>query len=88
MVPNDWRKQQISDICTLQNGNSFKPHQWDTKGLPIIRIQNLNGSENFNYYSGEVNEKWLVETGQLLFSWAGTKGVSFGPFIWKKNVVC
>ncbi|MBD1566034.1 restriction endonuclease subunit S [Vibrio sp. S12_S33] len=85
MVPNDWRKQQISDICTLQNGNSFKPHQWDTKGLPIIRIQNLNGSENFNYYSGEVNEKWLVETGQLLFSWAGTKGVSFGPFIWKKE---
>ncbi|MCA3893797.1 restriction endonuclease subunit S [Vibrio vulnificus] len=85
MVPNGWSKQQISDICTLQNGNSFKPHQWDTKGLPIIRIQNLNGSENFNYYSGEVNEKWLVETGQLLFSWAGTKGVSFGPFIWKKE---
>ncbi len=85
MVPNDWRKLQISDICKLQNGNSFKPHQWDTEGLPIIRIQNLNGSDNFNYYSGEVNEKWLVETGQLLFSWAGTKGVSFGPFIWKKE---
>ncbi|KON53773.1 restriction endonuclease subunit S [Vibrio parahaemolyticus] len=85
MVPNGWQKQQISDICTLQNGNSFKPHQWDTKGLPIIRIQNLNGSNNFNYYSGEVKEKWLVETGQLLFSWAGTKGVSFGPFIWKKE---
>ncbi|HCG9067063.1 TPA: restriction endonuclease subunit S [Vibrio parahaemolyticus] len=85
MVPSGWRKQQVSDICTLQNGNSFKPHQWDTKGLPIIRIQNLNGSNNFNYYSGEVKEKWLVETGQLLFSWAGTKGVSFGPFIWKKE---
>jgi type I restriction enzyme S subunit len=85
MVPNDWRKLQISNICKLQNGNSFKPHQWDTEGLPIIRIQNLNGSDNFNYYSGEVNEKWLVETGQLLFSWAGTKGVSFGPFIWKKE---
>ncbi|OCH68581.1 restriction endonuclease subunit S [Vibrio splendidus] len=85
MVPKGWQKSQISDICKLQNGNSFKPHQWDTKGLPIIRIQNLNGSDNFNYYSGEVNDKWLVETGQLLFSWAGTKGVSFGPFIWKKE---
>ena len=60
MVPSGWRKLQISDICKLQNGNSFKPHQWDTEGLPIIRIQNLNGSDNFNYYSGEVNEKWLV----------------------------
>ena len=73
MVPKGWTLLQVSDICKLQNGNSFKPHEWDTQGLPIIRIQNLNGSDNY---------KWLVEPGQLLFSWAGTKGVSFGPFIW------
>lgn len=85
MVPNGWKKLQVSDICNLQNGHSFKPSQWDTKGLPIIRIQNLNGSDNFNYYSGEVKDKWLVETGQLLFSWAGTRGVSFGPFVWRKE---
>ncbi|MDU4305037.1 MAG: restriction endonuclease subunit S [Enterococcus faecalis] len=72
----------MSDICKLQNGNSFKPHEWDTQGLPIIRIQNLNGSDNYNYFSGVPQDKWLVEPGQLLFSWAGTKGVSFGPFIW------
>ncbi|MGL5127428.1 MAG: restriction endonuclease subunit S [Aeromonas popoffii] len=82
MVPNGWEKKQVANVCKLQNGNSFKPHDWDTQGLPIIRIQNLNGSNNFNYFSGEPQEKWLVEPGQLLFSWAGTKGVSFGPFIW------
>ncbi|MFZ3391108.1 restriction endonuclease subunit S [Buttiauxella gaviniae] len=81
-VPEGWEKCKVSDICNLQNGNSFKPHEWDTQGLPIIRIQNLNGSSNFNYFSGKPLDKWLVETGQLLFSWAGTKGVSFGPFIW------
>jgi type I restriction enzyme S subunit len=48
----------------------------------IIRLQNLNGSDNYNYFSGVPQDKWLVEPGQLLFSWAGTKGVSFGPFIW------
>ena len=82
MVPKGWMLLQVSDICKLQNGNSFKPHEWDTKGLPIIRIQNLNGSGNYNYFSGVPQDKWLVEPGQLLFSWAGTKGVSFGPFIW------
>lgn len=82
MVPKGWMLLQVSDICKLQNGNSFKPHEWDTKGLPIIRIQNLNGSDNYNYFSGVPQDKWLVEPGQLLFSWAGTKGVSFGPFIW------
>jgi len=85
MIPKGWIKSQVSGICTLQNGNSFKPQDWDTKGLPIIRIQNLNGSNNFNYYAGPTQEKWLVETGQILFSWAGTRGVSFGPFIWKGN---
>ncbi|HEC1604222.1 TPA: restriction endonuclease subunit S [Escherichia coli] len=82
MVPKGWMLLQVSDICKLQNGNSFKPHEWDTKGLPIIRIQNLNGSGNYNYFSGVPQDKWLVEPGQLLFSWAGTKGASFGPFIW------
>ena len=82
MVPKGWMLLQVSDICKLQNGNSFKPHEWDTKGLPIIRIQNLNGSGNYNYFSGVPQDKWLVEPWQLLFSWAGTKGVSFGPFIW------
>ena len=82
MVPKGWHKHQLSAICTLQNGHSFKPHEWDTEGLPIIRIQNLNGSTNFNYYAGEADDRWIVETGQLLFSWAGTRGVSFGPFIW------
>lgn len=82
MVPKGWTLLQVSDICKLQNGNSFKPHEWDTQGLPIIRIQNLNGSDNYNYFSGVPQDKWLVEPGQLLFSWAGTKGVSFGPFVW------
>ena len=82
MVPKGWTLLQVSDICKLQNGNSFKPHEWDTQGLPIIRIQNLNGSDNYNFFSGVPQDKWLVEPGQLLFSWAGTKGVSFGPFIW------
>lgn len=57
MVPKGWMLLQVSDICKLQNGNSFKPHEWDTKGLPIIRIQNLNGSGNYNYFSGVPQDK-------------------------------
>ncbi len=83
MVPEGWVAGQVSDICRLQNGRGFKPDDWDTEGLPIIRIQNLNGSKNFNYFSGEPEEKWLIEPGQMLFAWAGTKGVSFGPTVWR-----
>lgn len=82
MIPIGWHKATIGDLCEFINGNGFKPVEWSDKGLPIIRIQNMNGSKDFNYYPGAVKKQWLVESGQLLFAWAGTKGVSFGPKIW------
>ena len=51
----------------------------------IYKIQILNhpyDRGNLNYYKGEVDPKWLVMSNQLLFAWAGVKGVSFGPCIW------
>jgi len=72
----------IGDLCDFVNGNGFRPPDWKPSGLPIIRIQNLNGSNSFNYFDGEPKQKWIVEPGDLLFAWAGVKGVSFGPTIW------
>ncbi len=82
-LPNTWRTATVADICEMRNGHGFGPEDWDTSGLPIIRIQNLNGGQKFDYFSGVPDERWLVEPGQMLFSWAGTKGVSFGPTIWR-----
>lgn len=81
--PPGWSSSTVGEICRMRNGTGFGPEDWDTNGLPIIRIQNLNGGLNFDYYSGEVDPNWIVEPGQLLFSWAGTRGVSFGPAIWR-----
>jgi restriction endonuclease S subunit len=81
--PMDWAVKQIRNVCRLINGRGFKPHEWQTTGLPIIRIQNLNGSEDFNYYSGQYDSKILVEHGQLLFAWSGSRGTSFGPHVWR-----
>jgi len=82
MVPNGWNKQTVGDLCDFINGNGFKSSEWSNKGLPIIRIQNLNGSNNFNYYDGKVLDKWIVNQGDILFAWAGSKGVSFGAKYW------
>lgn len=70
----------------LVNGRAFKPTDWSDKGLPIVRIQNLNNSlKPFNYYNGEVNEKFKIDNGELLFSWSGTPGTSFGAFFWHRG---
>ncbi|WP_067521903.1 restriction endonuclease subunit S [Endozoicomonas ascidiicola] len=82
-IPEDWILPKLGDFCTLINGRGFKPHEWESEGLPIIRIQNLNGSEEFNYYSGHYDPKIFVEPNQLLFAWSGSRGTSFGPHIWR-----
>lgn len=83
MIPAAWTRAKVADVCRLQNGNGFRPPDWSTSGYPIIRIQNLNGNTNFNYYAGVPDDRWLVRSGQMLFAWAGTKGTSFGPTIWQ-----
>ena len=77
---------KVKDICTLQNGRAFKPEDWGFEGLPIVRIQNLNDeSAPFNYYSGEYSQIHEINNGELLFSWSGTPGTSFGAFRWYRG---
>ncbi|WP_267133608.1 restriction endonuclease subunit S [Skermanella mucosa] len=81
-IPETWELKPLGELCTLTNGNGFRPTEWTSHGLPIIRIQNLNGSREFNYFAGTPKDKWIVDPGDLLFSWAGVRGVSFGPHLW------
>lgn len=82
-LPDGWAKSPIGDLCDLINGKAFKPTDWAKTGLPIIRIQNLNRSNaEFNYCDVEVDQRFLVEPGELLFAWSGTPGTSFGAHVW------
>lgn len=83
-LPNGWAMSPIGSLCTLNNGRAFKPTEWAEKGLPIIRIQNLNkATATFNYFEGEIDEKYHLKGGELLFAWSGTPGTSFGAHVWR-----
>lgn len=82
MTTIEWRP--IGELCKLINGKAFKPTDWSDAGLKIVRIQNLNDpSKKFNHYDGEVKSKFLIDNGEILLSWSGTPGTSFGCFIWR-----
>jgi type I restriction enzyme S subunit len=75
-ISDDWDMKEVGDVAEFQNGYSFNDDYWEEEGDPIIRIQNLTGtSDEYNYYSGdEVEEKYRVENGDLLFAWSATLG--------------
>ncbi|WP_417321243.1 restriction endonuclease subunit S [Emcibacter sp.] len=72
--PDGWQSKPLSDLGEYQNGRAFKPSDWGTEGLPIIRIAQINNPySETNYYSGkDVQEKHLIRDGDLLFSWSAT----------------
>jgi len=79
-------RKKLGELFSFKNGRAFKKEEWGTQGLPIIRIQNLNNeSAPFNYFAGEYSPDILVESGDLLFSWSGTVGSSFGSHLWTRE---
>ena len=82
ITTSDVENIPIGKLCSLVNGRAFKSSEWGSEGLPIIRIQNLNDEHrDFNYYDGHYEKKHEVNSGDLLFSWSGTPGTSFGRFL-------
>ena len=74
------KKIPLKEVATFLNGYAFKPGDWSKEGLPIIRIQNLTGTnKEFNYYNGDYNEKYIIEDGDILISWSASLGI----FLWK-----
>ena len=81
-IPEDWDVKPLSEVAEYINGYAFSPKDWKDKGLPIIRIQNLNDPKaEFNYFDGEIDKKYIVENGDLLFSWSA----SIGVYIWNRG---
>jgi len=74
------KKILLKEVATFLNGYAFKPSDWSKEGLPIIRIQNLTGTNrDFNYYNGNYNKKYLIENGDILISWSASLGI----FLWE-----
>lgn len=84
--PLHWEVTDAGNLLDLINGRAFKSTEWNTSGKPIIRIQNLNDrNAPFNYFQGEAEERHQVQNGDMLLSWSGTPGTSFGAFIWDRG---
>lgn len=74
-IPEGWEKKSIADLGTYLNGFAFKPSDWQERGKPIIKIKEMgNGiSTDTPRNNGErVSEKYLIKSGDLLFSWSAT----------------
>ena len=74
-VPEGWAKKPFSEVATFLNGFGFKPAHLGDVGLPIVKIPELRDGPTAKTprNTGEhIPKKYLLDNGDLLFSWSGT----------------
>ena len=79
-----WEQVALGKILDVQNGYAFdsKLFNESREGVPLIRIRDVNSGFSNTYYSGEYDEKYLVNDGDLLVGMDG----DFRTTIWSHGV--
>ena len=74
-----WKVVKLGDVCDLQNGFAFKSKLFKDKGLPILRISNIQNERidtrrlvYFNPSDYKINfKKYEIKNGDLLIAMSG-----------------
>lgn len=81
-MTKNYELKTLGSVATYINGRAFKPSEWESTGLPIVRIQNLTDKNaKCHYSSAAYEEKYKIHNGDLLFAWSA----SLGAHIWSQN---
>ncbi|HNI61369.1 MAG TPA: restriction endonuclease subunit S, partial [Pseudomonadota bacterium] len=71
-----WTKTTLGNVLELVNGRAYKQEELLTGGVPVLRIQNLNGGDRWYYSDLQLEPGKYCEPGDLLYAWSAT----FGPY--------
>lgn len=81
----DWEEKGLDEIADFLNGLPLQKYPYKSgKPMNVIKIKELNSgySENTDICSSDVPEKYIVHSGDVIFSWSGSLVVD----IWKYGV--
>ena len=85
-IPKGWQVTPVYEVAEFINGSSFKSQYFsdENEGLPIIKIAEIkNGvSQQTNFTTQKMPEKYFIDDGSILFSWSGNPDTSIDTFIW------
>ena len=78
-LPQGWAWKPFSTLARFANGFAFKPSDFQSDGLPIVKIPELKAgvlSKTPRNSGRDVPAHLHLQTGDLLFSWSGTFAIS------------
>lgn len=72
----EWQQESLSSIATFLNGLACQkyPPKNETEKLPVLKIRELKEgfTDNSDWASTEVDKKYFVSNGDVIFSWSAS----------------
>lgn len=72
----DWEEKPIDDVAKYLNGLACQkfPPKNEAEKLPVLKIKELRGgfTDNSDWATSEVPTEYIVENGDVIFSWSGS----------------
>jgi type I restriction enzyme S subunit len=85
-LPRGWGSCPVYELANYINGAAYKAFEpnAERRGRPIIKIAELKvGVTTQTAYSAvAMADKYLIDTGDILFSWSGNPDTSIDTFVW------
>lgn len=83
-LPEGWRVGNLTEIAHFLNGIALQkyPPENETDYLPVIKIRELKAgiTDQTDKASKNIDSKYIVDTGDILFSWSGSLEVVIWQF--------
>lgn len=84
-MPKHWEKVALNDVANLLTGFAFSSKYFSkTKGIPLIRIRDIEMGYSDTFYTGTYDDEYIVNKGDILIGmdgdfkytiWNGEKGL-------------
>lgn len=74
---------ELKEHIRITSGFAFKSKSFNSekRGIPVVRIRNVNSNSVSDYYSGEYEDKYIIGSGDLLIGMDG----EFNCCIWNNG---
>lgn len=90
--PEGWAFEPLLDQAEWVNGAAYKNMHFSDApdALPVIKIAELkNGvTGNTQWTATDLGARYLIDDGELLFSWSGNPDTSIDTFLWTGGKAC
>lgn len=85
VLPKGWKIKKLGELCKLKNGYAFKSNNYESSGIPVIRISDINGGIVSGAKAVRVKpiaeyENYLVKNNDILVAMSGATTGKFGVY--------